>query len=426
MNRKGTMNILIKNGQVIDPANKVDEKLDILVNDGKIAKLGKPGSIPVNDAQVIDAGGRLVVPGLIDMHVHLREPGFEYKETIASGTAAAKAGGFTSVCCMPNTNPVNDSRSVTEFILAQARNARARVFPIGAITKGSKGDELSEMAELHAAGCFAVSDDGKPVMNSAIMRRAMEYSKIFDLLVISHCEDSSLSDKGVMNEGVVSTELGLRGIPRAAEDVMTGRDISLAELTGARLHIAHISTAGSVRLVRDAKSRGVKVTAETCPHYFSLTEEAVRGYNTMAKMNPPLRTADDVAAIKQGLKDGVIDVIATDHAPHAMDEKSGEFDYASFGVVGLETAVGLSFKLVLEGTLTLNDVVSKMSSNPARILKLNKGTLSVGADADITIIDPNIEWTVDSAQFKSKSKNTPFNDWKLKGIAVQTIVGGRI
>ena len=420
------MNILIKNGQVIDPANKIDGKLDILVADGKIAKLGKPGTIPANSAQTVDASGKLVVPGLIDMHVHLREPGFEYKETIATGTAAARAGGFTSVCCMPNTNPVNDSRSVTEFILAQARNAWARVFPIGAITKGSKGEELTEMAELHAAGCFAVSDDGKPVMNSAIMRRAMEYSKIFDLLVISHCEDSSLSDKGVMNEGVVSTELGLRGIPRAAEDVMTGRDISLAELTGCRLHIAHVSTVGSVRLIRDAKSRGVKVTAETCPHYFSLTEEAVRGYNTMAKMNPPLRTADDVAAIKQGLKDGVIDVIATDHAPHAMDEKSGEFDYASFGVVGLETAVGLSFKLVLEGTLTLNDAVSRMSSNPAKILNLSKGTLSAGADADITIIDPNIEWTVDSAQFKSKSKNTPFNGWKLKGRAVQTIVGGRI
>ena len=420
------MNILIKNGQVIDPANKIDGKLDILVADGKIAKLGKPGTIPANSAQTVDASGKLVVPGLIDMHVHLREPGFEYKETIATGTAAARAGGFTSVCCMPNTNPVNDSRSVTEFILAQARNAWARVFPIGAITKGSKGEELTEMAELHAAGCFAVSDDGKPVMNSAIMRRAMEYSKIFDLLVISHCEDSSLSDKGVMNEGVVSTELGLRGIPRAAEDVMTGRDISLAELTGCRLHIAHVSTVGSVRLIRDAKSRGVKVTAETCPHYFSLTEEAVRGYNTMAKMNPPLRTADDVAAIKQGLKDGVIDVIATDHAPHAMDEKSGEFDYASFGVVGLETAVGLSFKLVLEGTLTLNDAVSRMSSNPAKILNLSKGTLSAGADADITIIDPNIEWTVDSAQFKSKSKNTPFNGWKLKGRAVQTIVGGKL
>lgn len=419
------MNILIKNGHVIDPANKVDEKLDVLVTDGKIAKLGKPGSLSDNSARVIDASGKLVVPGLIDMHVHLREPGFEYKETIATGTAAAKAGGFTSVCCMPNTNPVNDSRSVTEFILAQARNASARVFPIGAITKGSKGEELTEMAELHTAGCFAVSDDGKPVMNAAIMRRAMEYSKIFDLLVISHCEDSSLSDKGVMNEGVVSTELGLRGIPRSAEDVMTGRDISLAELTGCRLHIAHVSTAGSVRMVRDAKSRGVKVTAETCPHYFSLTEEAVRGYNTMAKMNPPLRTADDVAAIKQGLKDGTIDVIATDHAPHALDEKSGEFDYAPFGVVGLETALGLTFKLVDEGALSLSEAVRKLTNNPASILKIGEGTLTAGSDADITIIDPNTEWTVDASQFKSKSKNTPFNGWKLGGRAVQTIVGGR-
>jgi len=419
------MNLLIKNGHVIDPANKIDEKLDVLVTDGKVAKLGKPGSISANDTQVVDASGRLVVPGLIDMHVHLREPGFEYKETIATGTAAAKAGGFTSVCCMPNTNPVNDNRSVTEFILAQARSAPARVFPIGAITKGSKGEELTEMAELHTAGCFAVSDDGKPVMSAAIMRRAMEYSKIFDLLVISHCEDSSLSDKGVMNEGVVSTELGLRGIPRAAEDVMTGRDISLAELTGCRLHIAHVSTAGSVRLIRDAKSRGVKVTAETCPHYFSLTEEAVRGYNTMAKMNPPLRTADDVAAIKQGLKDGTIDVIATDHAPHALDEKSGEFDYAPFGVVGLETALGLTLKLVDEGALSLSEAVRKLTNNPAAILKIGKGTLAVGSDADITIIDPDIEWTVDASEFKSKSRNTPFNGWKLRGKAIQTIVRGR-
>ena len=420
------MNILIKNGHVIDPANKIDGKLDILASDGKIARLGKPGSLTDNNAQVIDASSKLVVPGLIDMHVHLREPGFEYKETIVTGTAAAKAGGFTSVCCMPNTNPVNDSRSVTEFILAQARSASALVFPIGAITKGSKGEELTEMAELYTAGCFAVSDDGKPVMNAAIMRRAMEYSKIFDLLVISHCEDSSLSDKGVMNEGVVSTELGLRGIPRSAEDVMTGRDISLAELTGCRLHIAHVSTADSVRMVRDAKSRGVKVTAETCPHYFSLTEEAVRGYNTMAKMNPPLRTADDVAAIKQGLKDGTIDVIATDHAPHALDEKSGEFDYAPFGVVGLETALGLTLRLVDEGALSLSEAVRKLTNNPASILKIGKGTLTVGSDADITIVDPNIEWTVDASQFKSKSKNTPFNGWKLKGRAVQTIVGGRI
>lgn len=420
------MNILIKNGHIIDPANKVDEKLDVLVSDGKIFKLGKPGALPANDSQVIDAAGKFVVPGLIDMHVHLREPGFEYKETIATGTAAAKAGGFTSVCCMPNTNPVNDNRSVTEFIISQARSASAQVFPIGTVTKGSKGEELAEMGELHAAGCVAISDDGKPVMNASMMRRAMEYSRIFDMLIISHCEDSTLSFKGVMNEGIVSTELGLRGIPRAAEDVMTGRDISLAELTGGRLHIAHVSTAGSVRLIRDAKSRGVKVTAETCPHYFSLTEEAVRGYNTLAKMNPPLRTGDDVAAIKQGLKDGIIDVIATDHAPHAMDEKSGEFDYAPFGIVGLETALGLTLKLVQEGVFSLAEAIRKLSVNPALILKLDKGTLSVGADADITMIDLNEDWTVDASQFKSKSKNTPFDGWNLRGKAVRTIVGGKI
>ncbi len=420
------MNILIKNGHVIDPANKVDGKLDMLVTDGKIAKLGKSGSITTEGAQVIDAAGKIVVPGLIDMHVHLREPGFEYKETIASGAEAAKAGGFTSVCCMPNTNPVNDNRSITEFILSQAKDSAARVYPIGAITKGSKGEELAEMGELHQSGCVAVSDDGKPVMNAALMRRAMEYSRIFDMLLIAHCEDSVLSGKGVMNEGVVSTELGLRGIPRAAEDVMTARDLSLAELTGCRLHIAHVSTAGSVRMVREAKARGVNVTAETCPHYFTLTDEAVRGYNTMAKMNPPLRTADDVSAIKAGLADGTIDVIATDHAPHGMDEKSGEFDYAPFGIVGLETALGLTLKLVDEGILSLVEVIRKLSVNPANILKIKKGTLSAGDDADITIIDPNIEWTVDSSQFKSMSKNTPFNGWKLKGRAVRTIVGGRL
>jgi len=420
------MDILLKNGNVIDPANKVDEKLDIFVSNGKIAKLGKPGSIPANGVQVIDAANKLIMPGLIDMHVHLREPGFEYKENIATGTASAKAGGFTSVCCMPNTYPVNDNRSVTEFILSQAKDAAARVYPIGAITKGSKGEELAEMGELHLAGCFAISDDGKPVMNSSIMRRALEYSRIFDMLVISHCEDTTLTAKGVMNEGVVSTELGLRGIPSAAEDVMTSRDISLAELTGARLHIAHVSTAGSVRMIHEAKSRGVKVTAETCPHYFSLTDEAVRGYNTMAKMNPPLRTADDVAAIKQGLKDGTIDVIATDHAPHAADEKSGEFDYAAFGIVGLETALGLVLKLVDEGVLTLSDAVQKLSARPAAILKIGKGTLTTGSDADITIIDYQERWIVDSSRFKSKSKNTPFNGWELRGKVVQTIMGGRL
>ncbi len=420
------MNLLIKNGHVIDLANKIDEKLDLLVADGRIAKLGKPGSIKANGGDVIDAGGKLVVPGLIDMHVHLREPGFEYKETIETGTAAARAGGFTSVCCMPNTNPVNDNRSVTEFILGRAKESSARVYPIGAITKGSRGEELAEMSELHAAGCHAMSDDGKPVMNASIMRRAMEYSKIFDLLVISHCEDTSLSDKGVMHEGTVSTELGLRGIPRAAEEVMTGRDIALAELTGARLHIAHVSTAGSVRMVRNATARGVRVTAETCPHYFSLTDEAVRGYNTLAKMNPPLRSAEDVAAIREGLKDGTIDVIATDHAPHAADEKEGEVDYAPFGIVGLETALGLTLRLAEEGILTLAEVIRKLSVNPSGIMRTGKGTLSAGSDADITIIDRDFEWTVDVSQFKSKSRNTPFNGWKLKGRAVQTIVGGRI
>jgi len=420
------MNMLIKDGRVIDPANKVDEKLDILVSDGKIAKIGKPGSLSADGSQVIDASGKLIVPGLIDMHVHLREPGFEYKETISTGTAAAHAGGFTSVCCMPNTNPVNDNRSITEFILSRAREASARVYPIGAITKGSKGEELAEMGELHQAGCVAVSDDGKPLMNAALMRRAMEYSKIFDILIISHCEDSTLSDKGVMNEGRISTELGLRGIPCAAEDVMTSRDITLAELTGCRLHIAHVSTAGSVNLVREAKHRGVQVTAETCPHYFTLTDEAVRGYNTMAKMNPPLRTAEDVAAIKQGLKDGTIDVIATDHAPHGMDEKSGEFDYAPFGIVGLETAVGLTLRLVEEGVLSFSEAIRKLSVKPAALLKISAGRLSPGSDGDITIIDPGVAWTVDSAQFKSKARNTPFNGWKLKGRAVQTIVGGRL
>lgn len=426
MRQKGVaLDILIKNGHVIDPANNIDEKLDLLIADGKIAKLGKPGSISPNGAELIDATGKLVVPGLIDMHVHLREPGFEYKETIATGTAAAEAGGFTSVCCMPNTNPINDNRSVAEFILSQAKGAPARVYPIAAITKGSKGEELTEMGELHDAGCFAVSDDGKPVMSAGIMRRAMEYSRIFDLLVISHCEDLSLSGKGVMNEGFVSTELGLRGIPRAAEDVMTGRDIALAEQTVSRLHIAHVSTAGSVELIRAAKKRGVKVTAETCPHYFTLTEEAVRGYNTMAKMNPPLRTAADVTAVKEGLKDGTIDVIATDHAPHAQDEKSGEFDYVPFGIIGLETALGLTLKLVQEGVLSLPDAVKKLSLNPAKALKIPGGTLSTGADADIAIIDPDLDWTVDSSLFKSKSRNTPFNGWKLRGRAVRTIVQGR-
>lgn len=420
------MNILLKNGHVIDPANNVDAKLDLLISEGKVARIGKAGSISDTDAKVVDASGKLVIPGLIDMHVHLREPGFEYKETIKTGTEAAKSGGFTSVCCMPNTNPVNDNRSVTEFIINEAKKASSRVYPIGAITKGSRGEELSEMGELHSAGCVGVSDDGKPVMNAAIMRRAMEYAKVFDLPVISHCEDISLSKQGVMNEGLISTKLGLRGIPSAAEEVMVARDISLAELTGCRVHIAHVSTAGSVRSIREAKHRGIRATAETCPHYFTLTEEAVQGYNTMAKMNPPLRTAQDVQEIKKGLADGTIDVIATDHASHALDEKTVEFDFAPFGIVGLETALGLTLKLVDEKVFSLQDAIRKLSLNPASILKLNKGTLSVGNDADITIVDPECEWVVEPAKFKSRSRNTPFAGWKLKGRAVQTIVGGKL
>ena len=419
------MKILIKNGLVIDPSSKIEKKLDILVLDEKILELRKPGSFSIDAAHVIDAAGRIVVPGLVDMHVHLREPGFEYKETIATGTAAAKAGGFTSICCMPNTNPVNDNRSVTEFILSRSRNAVAQVFAIGAITKGSRGEQLSDMADLQGAGCIAFSDDGRPVMNSAVMRGAMERAGSLGLLIISHCEDSSLAEKGVMNEGVVSRSLSLEGIPSVAEEIMVARDIALAELTGCRLHIAHVSTAGSVRIIRDAKTRGMKVSAETCPHYFMLTDEAVREYNTQAKMNPPLRTADDVRAVRQGLKDGTIDVIATDHAPHSREEKAGSFDTALFGIIGLETALGLTLKLVDEGVLSLNEAVRKLSHNPATVLNLSKGTLLPGADADITIFDPVEEWIVDTSQFKSKARNSPFNGWKLKGRVRGTIVGGK-
>jgi dihydroorotase len=418
------MNILIKNGLIIDPANKIEKKLDLLVSNGKIAELRSPGSFSADGVHVVDVAGGIVVPGLIDMHVHLREPGFEYKETITTGTDAAKAGGFTSICCMPNTNPVNDNRSVTELILARSRNAAARVFPIGAITKGSQGEELVKMADLQTAGCVALSDDGRPVTNSAVMRRAMETAGNLGMLIISHCEDSSLAEKGIMNEGAVSRSLGFRGVPSAAEDIMVARDIALAELTGCRLHIAHVSTAGSVRMIRDAKARGVKVTAETCPHYFLLTDEAVRECGTLAKMNPPLRTPEDVSAVKQGLRDGIIDVIATDHAPHSREEKRQPFDKAPFGIIGLETALGLTLQLVGEGVLSLNEAVRKLSHNPASVLNISKGTLSPGADADITIIDPVEEWIVDVLRFKSKAGNSPFNGWKLKGRATATIAGG--
>jgi len=419
------MSIIIKNGRVIDPG-RINGPADVLIENGKIAAVG-PGLKSPAGAAVIDAAGRWVLPGFVDLHVHFREPGFEYKETIATGAAAAVAGGFTSVCCMPNTQPVNDNQSVTEFILDKARVAGlAHVFPIGAITKGSEGKELAEFGDLRAAGCVAVSDDGKPVMNGMVMRRALEYARAFDLPVVDHCECTHLSEGGCMHEGQVATEMGLHGIPSASEDVMVARNLALAELTGGRLHLAHLSTAGSVRMVREAKARGIRVTAEACPHHFLLTEEAVREFNTNAKMNPPLRSRKDVEAVKAGLKDGTIDVIATDHAPHAAFEKEREFDYAPFGIVGLETAWGLALVLVEEGVLTVEQVVSALTIQPARAFGLAKGTLAVGADADVTIVDPEAQWVVDPGQFKSKGRNTPFAGWKLKGRVVSTLVGGRV
>lgn len=419
------MTILIKGGTVIDPG-RVNGPADVLIEGGKIAAVGKALKAPAG-AKTIDATGKVVLPGFIDLHVHFREPGFEYKETIETGTAAAVAGGFTTVCCMPNTNPVNDNQSITEFILDKAREAgNANVLPIGAITKGSEGKELAEIGDLRRAGCVAISDDGLPVANSLVMRRAMEYAIAFDVPVVDHCEDPHLSEGGCMNEGLVSTQLGLAGIPAAAEDIMVARNLALAELTGARLHLAHLSTAGSVRMVREAKARGITVTAEACPHHFMLTEEACCGYNTHAKMNPPLRTGADVQAIKEGLRDGTIDVIATDHAPHAAQEKQQEFAAAPNGIVGLETAWPLTLTLVEEGVLTLEAAVAKLTTEPARVFSLTKGTLAPGADADVAIADLQEGWEVDPSRFRSKSRNTPFAGWKVKGRITTTIVGGRI
>ena len=419
------MAILIKGGTVVDPGRLVGTA-DVLIDQGRIGAVGPSLAAPAG-ATIVDAQGQLVMPGFVDVHVHFREPGFEYKETIQSGSAAAVAGGFTTVCCMPNTNPVNDNQAVTEFILERARLAGlANVLPIGAITKGSEGKELAEIGDLRRSGCVAISDDGRPVMNSLVMRRAMEYALAFDLTVVDHCEDLHLAEGGCMNEGLISTELGLPGIPAAAEDVMVARNLALSELTGARLHLAHISTAGSVRMVREAKARGIHVTAEACPHHFTLTEEVVRGYNTHAKMNPPLRTWGDVQAIKEGLRDGTIDVIATDHAPHATQEKQQDFTEAPFGIVGLETALSLTLGLVEEGVLSLEQAVLKLTGAPAAAFGLKKGTLAVGADADVAIVDPNEQWEVDPGKFRSKSRNTPFVGWKVKGRVKTTLVGGRI
>lgn len=420
------MKLLIKGGRVVDPANDLDRTADLLVEEGVIKAIDT--GIESKDAEIIDAAGRLVVPGLIDMHVHLREPGLEAKETIATGTRAAARGGFASVACMPNTKPVIDNEALVEFIKSRAKtDGVVNVFPIGAITKGSKSEELAEIGDMCRTGAVAISDDGLPVASAQLMRLAMEYAKMFDLPVLSHCEDKDLVADGVMHEGYYSTVYGLRGITRLAEEAMVARDIMLAELTGARLHLCHISTRGSVELVRMAKKRGIKVTAEATPHHFTLTDEAVGTYDTSTKVNPPLRTADDVAAIKEGLKDGTIDVIATDHAPHTVEEKDVEYNYAPFGMVGLETAVGLAFsELVAPGILTVPQLVEKMSLNPARVLKLDRGILNTGAAADITIIDPEMTETVKPQDFAGKGKNTPFAGRELKGLPVATIVGGKL
>ncbi|MEW6298507.1 MAG: dihydroorotase [Thermodesulfobacteriota bacterium] len=421
------MRIVIYGGTVVDPANDLEAARDLLIEDGVIRAVAPPGSfLGVGDAG-IDASGLIVAPGLIDMHVHLREPGYEYKETVLTGTQSAVAGGFTAVACMANTNPVNDNGAVTRYILERAHAANlARVLPVGALSKGLKGEELAEIGEMVAEGIVAVSDDGRPVMDANLMRRALEYCSMFRLPVSVHEEDVHLAGGGVMNEGPTALRLGLKGVPNAAEEVMVARDIALARLTGGRLHIAHVSTKEAVALIRQAKAEGLAVTAEVTPHHFTLTESAVEGYNTNAKMAPPLRSAADVEALRDGLRDGTIDAIATDHAPHHRDEKEVEFDQAAHGVVGLETALPLALRLVEEGCLSLSEVLRTLTVNPARILGVPYGTLSVGAPADVVIFDPARQWEVEARRLRSKSKNTPFDRWNLTGKVVRTLVGGRV
>ena len=423
------MRLLIANGYVIDPTQGVNAGKNILIEEGRIVGLLSRSDNAPEDAEIFDATGLVVAPGFIDMHTHLREPGQEYKETIETGTQAAVAGGFTSVCAMPNTDPVNDSAAVTRFIIEQAERAGlANVFPIGAITKKSNGAELAEMAEMKEAGIVAASDDGHPVPSAGVMRRAMEYVRTFNLPIVDHCEDSSLAKGGVMHEGIWSFRLGLRGQPALAEEMDAERDCALAEMTGAQVHLAHVSTRGAVESVRRAKEKKINVTCEVTPHHWTLTDASVENYDTNTKMNPPLRSEEHVEAIIEALRDGTIDAIATDHAPHHADEKSLEYDHAPFGITGLETAVALALdRLVHTGIISLERLVELCSVNPARIFSLkDRGTLRAGAFADITIIDPNLQWTFDAAHSKSKSRNTPFDGWPFRGAAVATVVSGRI
>lgn len=417
--------LLIKNGRVIDPAQNLDKIASIFIEDGKIKSVDAKS---LKADKIIDAKGLIVTPGLIDMHVHLREPGKEDEETIASGVNAAVAGGFTSIACMPNTDPVVDNEASAEFVYLQAKRANlANVFPIGAITKGSQGAQLAEMGQLVRGGAVGFSDDGAPVKSAEVMRRALEYAKMFDKPVIDHCEDTDLTQNGVMNEGYLSTLLGLPGMPKVAEEIMVHRDIILAKLTGGRLHLAHITTARSVELVRQAKKEGIKVTCEVTPHHFTLTEECVRSFDPRFKMNPPLRTEADVKAIREGLKDGTIDVVASDHAPHSDEEKDVEFSLAPFGVIGMESLLPVVItELIGKKILTWSEAIAKLTINPARILGIPKGTLRVGADADVTIIDPKKEWVIQPGTFRSKSRNCAFAGWRAKGQAVKTIIAGRV
>jgi dihydroorotase len=424
----GAGRVVIRGGRVVDPAASFSEQADLYIEDGAIVGYDRPGSFAgLEQAREIDATGLLVIPGLIDMHVHLREPGYEYKETVRTGCAAAAAGGFAAVACMANTNPVNDNAAVTKYILDQGRVAAgAEVFPIGAVSLGLRGETLAEIGEMQRAGIVAVSDDGQPIADSGLMRRALEYCRMFQMTLIAHEEDPHLAAGGVMNEGAIAHRLGLRGIPAAAEEAMVARDIALAELTGGRLHIAHVSTARAVEHVRQARARGTQVTAEAAPHHLWLDDEAVAEYDTNAKMNPPLRTAEDVAAVRVGLADGTVGVIASDHAPHHRDEKDVEFDAAAMGIVGLETTLPLVLALVRDNHLGLMDAVARLTTGPAAVLGIARGTLATGAVANVTVIDEGRRWTVDSAAFRSKGRNTPFHGWNVIGRAALTMVAGRI
>lgn len=420
------MRILIKNGRIIDPSTKLDVIGDIFVNDGIIAEVGQ--NIKLDADKIIEANGNWVVPGLIDIHVHLRDPGFEHKETISTGSNSAAKGGFTTICCMPNTNPVIDNEIIVEYIKFRAKKeACVHIIPIGSITKGQEGVELADIGRMAKVGICAISEDGKSVLNSGLLKKAMVYAKMFDIPVFSHCEDPELAGSGVMNAGETAALLGMKGISNDSEEVIVARDIILARNTGVKLHLCHLSTKGSIQLLREAKQRGEKLTAEVCPHHFTLTDQAVEGYDSNTKMNPPLRSNEDVDAIKRAFKEGIVDIIATDHAPHHIDDKNCEYDKAANGIVGLETAVALGItELVNQGFLSPMELIEKMSTNPSKVIGINKGTLKVGMMADITIINPDIEYEIDVNTFASKSNNSPFNGRRVKGKVLYTIVEGKI